>query len=69
MPTGKVRFYNADRGFGFITPDRGGENIFFHIKSCADGIEELSEGQCVRFEERQSTRSSGKQEAFAVVLV
>jgi len=69
MATGVVKSFNPDRGFGFIIPDSGGVDLFVHISSCADGIEELHEGQRVRFDERASRRQAGKFEACAVALV
>jgi cold shock CspA family protein len=40
MQTGKVRMWSA-RGFGFLTPDDGTGDLFIHISSCVDGIDEL----------------------------
>ena len=68
MPTGVVKFYNADRGFGFITRDDGMKEMFVHISNCAEHIEELSEGQRVQFEEGISPKN-GKLEAKRVVLL
>jgi cold shock protein len=67
MAAGTVKFYNADKGFGFITKDDGGE-IFVHISNCARDLEELVQGQRVRFDEQTSKRS-GKPEATAVELL
>jgi hypothetical protein len=39
MPTGVVKYYKEERGFGFITPDAGGADIFVHIHCCENGIE------------------------------
>ena len=50
MATGTAKFFNADRGFGFIRPDAGGDDIFVHIKNCAGGIDKLRDGQRVRFD-------------------
>jgi CspA family cold shock protein len=69
MATGTVKKYDPDRGFGFIVPDTGGIDLFVHIKNCAEDIEELQQGQRVRFDERPSPRMSGKFEAFAVALL
>jgi cold shock protein len=66
--TGTIKFYNDVKGYGFITPDDGGKEIFVHISACAEGIEALSQGERVRYDERTSKRS-GKPEAYAVALI
>ena len=54
--TGKVKFFNPKRGWGFINPDDGSENIFFHYKGIRNGLKNkfgkvyLSENQQVSFE-------------------
>ncbi|MCB7136160.1 cold shock domain-containing protein [Cellulosimicrobium marinum] len=52
---GTVARYDADRGFGFITPDAGGDDLFVHV-SVVRGDELLEEGDRVRFTVRQSDR-------------
>lgn len=52
---GVVARYDADRGFGFITPDSGGPDLFVHVSVVRDG-QELYEGDRVRFQVRQSDR-------------
>jgi CspA family cold shock protein len=47
--TGTVTNYNADRGFGFITPDDGGRDVFAHASNLVD-MESLEQGQRVDFE-------------------
>lgn len=47
---GAVTWYDPDKGFGFITPDSGGENIFVHAKSLTGGLSELSEGDRVTYD-------------------
>ena len=68
MPAGTVKFYNNGKGFGFILRDDGQAEIFVHISNCAEDIEELIQGQRVRFDEQISKRS-GKPEAIAVELL
>jgi CspA family cold shock protein len=48
MQTGKVKFFNAGKGFGFITPDGGGKDVFVHANDI--GGAQLNEGTKVEFE-------------------
>ncbi|MCA1656573.1 MAG: cold-shock protein [Actinobacteria bacterium] len=51
MPTGTVKWFNATKGFGFITPDEGGEDLFVHQSQInIQGYRDLPEGQKVQFE-------------------
>ncbi|AEV27009.1 MULTISPECIES: cold-shock protein [Azospira] len=50
METGTVKWFNDAKGFGFITPDNGGPDLFAHFSEIkADGFKSLSEGQKVNF--------------------
>jgi CspA family cold shock protein len=60
MTKGKVKFYNDQKGFGFITPDDGGNDVFVHATALERaGMPALREGQKVSFE-TQPDRKSGK---------
>jgi len=51
MQTGTVKWFNAQKGFGFIQPDSGGSDVFVHISAVERaGMNNLNEGQKVRFE-------------------
>jgi CspA family cold shock protein len=51
MPTGTVKWFNAEKGFGFIAPDSGGKDVFVHITAVrAAGLESLRDDQKVAFE-------------------
>ena len=67
MPTGKVKMFNDERGFGFIAPDGGGEDVFFHVSDLREG-EEITKGAAVKFEIGKDERS-GKTRAVNVDLV
>ncbi len=52
MPTGTVKWFSDEKGFGFITPDEGSRDLFVHHTSiAADGYRSLSEGAKVSYEE------------------
>ena len=51
MPTGTVKWFNAEKGYGFIAPDDGGKDVFVHISAVKrSGLEELIENQKLSFE-------------------
>lgn len=51
MATGIVKWFNESKGYGFITPDEGGSDMFCHFSSIQiDGFKTLNEGQRVSFE-------------------
>ena len=50
MSTGTVKWFNADKGYGFITPDDGGDDLFvYHSEIRTEGYASLDEGQKVEF--------------------
>ena len=51
MPTGNVKWFNNSKGYGFVTPDEGNDDIFIHFSSIEmEGFKTLKEGQRVIYE-------------------
>ncbi|MBU2919297.1 MAG: CspA family cold shock protein [Psychrosphaera sp.] len=49
--TGTVKWFNEEKGYGFLTQDNGGKDVFVHFRAIAgDGFKTLKEGQAVSFE-------------------
>ncbi|MBB3951786.1 MULTISPECIES: cold-shock protein [Aureimonas] len=60
MAIGTVKFFNADKGFGFITPDNGGKDVFVHISDVErSGMTSLKDNQKVSFDTQDDTRGKG----------
>jgi CspA family cold shock protein len=58
MATGTVKWFNSQKGFGFIQPDDGGKDVFVHISAVERaGMYQLNEGQKVSFDVVQDRRS------------
>ncbi|MBW8639510.1 cold-shock protein [Hoeflea sp. WL0058] len=58
MATGTVKWFNTTKGFGFIQPDAGGNDVFVHISAVErSGMQSLAEGQKVNFEVVKDQRS------------
>jgi len=67
MATGKVKWFDAKKGFGFITPDDGGKDAFLHVSALqAANIQSVSDGQAVSYE---LTEQRGKQAASEISII
>ena len=57
MPTGTVKWFSDEKGFGFITPDDGSKDLFVHHSAIqSDGFRSLSEGAKVSYESQPSDK-------------
>ena len=67
MPTGKVKWFNQTKGYGFIQPDQGGKDVFVHISSVqASCLQTLQEGAAVTYD--LATGRNGKEQAANIAL-
>ena len=63
MTIGTVKWFNGEKGFGFIQPNDGGKDVFVHISAVERaGMRSLNEGQKISYE-METDRKSGKQSA------
>ena len=67
MNTGTVKWFNAEKGFGFISPDDGGKDLFVHHSEIvSDGYATLEDGQKVEFEIGQGQKGPCANKVLAV---
>ncbi len=63
MPTGTVKWFNEQKGYGFIQPDEGGKDVFVHISAVErSGLRSLADGQKVSYDV-EADRRTGKESA------
>ncbi|AMJ62229.1 MAG: cold-shock protein [Beijerinckiaceae bacterium] len=63
MSTGTVKWFNETKGYGFITPDQGGSDVFVHISAVErSGMRGLNEGQKISYD-LEADRKTGKSSA------
>jgi CspA family cold shock protein len=69
MSQGTVKWFNSEKGFGFITPDNGGQDAFVHISAVERaGLSQLREGDKLSYE-MVADRKSGKMSAEKLAIV
>ena len=67
MATGTVKWFNTNKGYGFIAPDDGGKDVFVHITALEQsGIRQLDDGQKISYE---VTENRGKEAASNIQLI
>jgi len=66
--TGTVKFFNGERGYGFIKPDDGGRDVFVHITAVERaGLKDLKEGQRITFEVEPDKKGKGPKAVDLVI--
>ena len=66
---GTVKWFNSQKGFGFLTNDEGGDDVFVHFSAImSDGFKSLDEGQKVTFDTEQDPKDSRKLKAVNVCV-
>lgn len=69
MNNGTVKWFNAEKGFGFISNDNGGDDVFVHFSAIiSEGFKTLAEGQKVTFDVESDPKNSSKFRAVNVCL-
>lgn len=67
VKNGTVKWFNAEKGYGFISDDEGGEDVFVHFSAIqTEGFKTLSEGQRVTYDTEPDPRNSAKTRAVNV---
>ena len=68
MPVGTVKFFNTQKGFGFIQPDDGSKDVFVHITAVERaGLKDLTEGQRITFEVEPDKKGKGPKAVNLVI--
>ena len=68
--TGTVKFFNGERGYGFIKPDDGGRDVFVHITAVERaGLKDLTEGQRISFEVEPDKKGKGPKAVNLVISI
>ncbi len=69
MNNGTVKWFNAEKGYGFISNDNGGDDVFVHFSAIqGTGYRSLNEGQKVTYEVEQDPKNTGKLRAVNVCV-
>ena len=67
MNNGTVKWFNAEKGYGFIANDEGGDDVFVHFSAIeCEGFKTLKEGQKVTFDVEPDPKNSSKMRAISV---